>query len=223
VQADGKEDHQDDDSTGNAVSTITRGSSKIGWSALQIEWNESLYTDNQDAMSRMKNCILLDSGSTLSLFSNPELVKNIRTTGRTLALATNADVKHSNKEATVPGFGMVYYDEDAIANVFGLSYLKKNHRVTYDSNKEDAFLVHMNDKIIKFECSPDGLYEYKVSEDYQSNLQRDEEKEGTSNLVTTVTENKSGYTQRQFKPAKEARRLYHIVDTPTVENFKSLL
>jgi hypothetical protein len=34
VQADGKEDHQDDDSTGEAVSTITRGSSKIGWSAL---------------------------------------------------------------------------------------------------------------------------------------------------------------------------------------------
>jgi hypothetical protein len=30
VQADGKEDHQDDDSTDDAVSTITRGSSKIG-------------------------------------------------------------------------------------------------------------------------------------------------------------------------------------------------
>jgi hypothetical protein len=59
-------------------STITRGSSKIGWSALQIEWKESLYTDNRDAMSRMKNCILLDSDSTLSLFSNPELVENIR-------------------------------------------------------------------------------------------------------------------------------------------------
>jgi FMN phosphatase YigB (HAD superfamily) len=123
VQADDKEDHQDDYSTGDAVSTITRGSSKIGWSALKIEWKESLYTDNQDAMSRMKNCILLNSGSTLSLFSNPELVENIRTTGRTLALATNASVKHSNKEVTVPGFGTVYDDEDAIANIFGLSDL----------------------------------------------------------------------------------------------------
>jgi hypothetical protein len=111
------------------------------------------------------------AGSTLSLFSNSELVENIRTTGRTLALATNAGVKHSNKKATVPDFGTVYYDEDAIANIFGLSDLKKNHRVTYDSNKEDAFLVHMNDKMIKFECSPDGLYQYKVSKDYQSNLE----------------------------------------------------
>jgi hypothetical protein len=41
--------------------------------------------------------------------------------------------------------------------------------------------------------------------------------------LTTVTENKSGYTQRQFERAKEARRLYHIVGTPTLENFKSLL
>jgi hypothetical protein len=72
----------------------------------------------------------------------------------------------------------------------------------------------MKDKIIKFECSPNGLYQYKVSEDYQSNLQQDEEKEGTSNLVTTVTENKSEYRQRQFERAKEARRLYHIVGTP---------
>jgi hypothetical protein len=37
VQDNNKEDHQDDDSTGDAVSMITRGSSKIGWSALQIE------------------------------------------------------------------------------------------------------------------------------------------------------------------------------------------
>jgi hypothetical protein len=171
----------------------------------------------------MTNCILLDSGLTLSLFSNPELVKNIQVNGRILVLATNAGVKHSNKEATVPGFGKVYYDKDTIANIFGFSDLKKNHRITYDSNKEDAFLVHMNDKINKFECSPDGLYQYKVSKDYQNNLGRDEEQQGTSNLVSTVTENKQGYTQRQFARAKEARRLYHIVGTPTMENFKTLL
>jgi hypothetical protein len=54
----------------------------------------------------------------------------------------------------VPGFGKVYYDEDAIANIFGFSDLKKKHQITYDSDKEDAFLVHMDNKIIKFECSP---------------------------------------------------------------------
>jgi hypothetical protein len=47
-------------------------------------------------------------------------------------------------------------DEDAMTNIFGFSDLKKKHRITYDSNKEDAFLVHMDNKVIKFECSPTG-------------------------------------------------------------------
>jgi hypothetical protein len=38
-----------------------------------------------------------------------------------------------------------------------------------------------------------------------------------------VAENRKGYTLRQFKCAKEARKLYHIVGTPTMNNFKSLL
>jgi hypothetical protein len=38
-----------------------------------------------------------------------------------------------------------------------------------------------------------------------------------------VAENRKGYTLRQFKRAKEARKLYHIVGTPTMNNFKSLL
>ena len=206
---------------------ITSGgpSKKVGWSGLLIEQKESLYNDDRGAKDRLKNCITLDNGSTLSLFSNPELVQDIRTSSKTLSLATNAGIKQSNREANVPGFGKVYYDEDAIANIFGFSDLKKKHRITYDSEKEDAFLVHMDNEIIKFECSPDGLYQYQVTKDYQQSLQKkdQQEHEGTSNLVSTVAENRKGYTLRQFERAKEARRLYHIVGTPTVENFKSLL
>ncbi len=42
-------------------------------------------------------------------------------------------------------------------------------------------------------------------------------------MITTVKENKMGYTQRQFENAKRARRLYHIVGCPTIENFKHIL
>ncbi len=51
--------------------------------------------------------------------------------------------------------------------------------------------------------------------------EQQEKKDG--NLVSTVAKNRQGYTLRQFERAKEARRLYHIVGTPTVDNFKSLL
>jgi hypothetical protein len=53
---------------------------------------------------------------------------------------------------------MVWYDEAAIANIFGLSDLKKKHRITFDSEKEDAFIVHMDDGNMKFQCNPKGLY-----------------------------------------------------------------
>jgi hypothetical protein len=54
-------------------------------------------------------------------------------------------------------------------------------------------------------------------------LKEDREEDGTSNLISTVAENRQGYMLRQFEHVKEARRLYNIVGTPTVENFKSLL
>jgi hypothetical protein len=38
-----------------------------------------------------------------------------------------------------------------------------------------------------------------------------------------VAKNRKGYMLRQFERAKEARELYHIVGTPAMNNFKSLL
>jgi hypothetical protein len=181
---------------------------------------QSLYNNVRDAKHKLKNCITLDNGSTLSLFSNPDLVQDIQTSSKTLLLAINAGVKESNRKANVPGFGKVYYDEDAIANIFGFSDLKKKHQITYDSDKEDAFLVHMGNKIIKFECSPDRLYQYSVSSGYQQGLKEDQKEDGASNLISTVAENRKG---RQFERAKEARKLYHVVSTPTMNNFKPLL
>jgi hypothetical protein len=54
-------------------------------------------------------------------------------------------------------------------------------------------------------------------------LKEDRNEDGSSNLISTVAENRHGYTLRQFERAKEARRLDHIVGTPTVNNFKPLL
>ena len=42
-------------------------------------------------------------------------------------------------------------------------------------------------------------------------------------LVETVEENKRGFTQRQFENAKKARRLYHIMGCPSIQNMKHLL
>jgi hypothetical protein len=109
------------------------------------------------------------------------MVTNIRESKTTLELGTNADTRTTKKIAGVPGYSTVWFDKTAIANIFGLSELKKKHRVAYDSEKEDAFIVQMNNDTLKFECNPKGLYTYKVSNEYLKKQ---------SHLINTVKEHR---------------------------------
>jgi hypothetical protein len=90
-------------------------------------------------------------------------------------------------------------------------------RITYeDSDQEDAFLVHSNSGIIKFERTPDGLYVYKPTANFKNQVAELKKTKimplhgnggrQVSNIITTVQENAKGYTQRQFENAKRARR-----------------
>jgi hypothetical protein len=112
------------------------------------------------------NSILLDIGSMLSMFGNLNMVTNIREPKTTLELTTNAGTQTTKQIADVPGFGMVWYNKTSIANIFGLSDLKKKFRVTFDSEKDDAFTVHMDSGTLQFKCNPEGLYTYEVSDEY---------------------------------------------------------
>ena len=95
----------------------------------------------------------------------------------------------------------------------------KKHQITYDSEKEDAFLVHMPNKIVKFTRNNEGLYQFKVPKEYRSGLKKHQ----VSHIMDTVEENKSGFSQRQLERAKMARKLYHVIGSPTVEAFKAIL
>ena len=67
--------------------------------------------------------VLLDSGSTISIFKDKHLVENIRTAKNKLMLYTNAGKKIISKEADIPGYGSVFFDEKAITNLFALKDL----------------------------------------------------------------------------------------------------
>ena len=72
---------------------------KTGWSGMQV----CLMDKKKDISSKMKDDIILDNGSTLSIFANPELVEGIRKSTSTLEMATNAGTRLTNQEANVPG------------------------------------------------------------------------------------------------------------------------
>ena len=204
---------QDEDS-----SPKTDDDKRTEWSGLQI----NLMNKKRKATEHMKDWIILDNGSTMSLFANPDLVEKIRESKNTLELHTNTGCKRNKTEADVPGFGTVWFDPDAIANIFGFADLVDKHRITYDSAKEDAFLIHMPQKIVKFKRSPERLYFHQAPKKYKTTLVKPMDTK-ISHMVTTVSENMKGYTLRQREHAKAVRKLYHNVGTPTIESFKALL
>ena len=47
---------------------------------------------------------------------------------------------------------------EMIKNVLSLNEMTKKYRVTLDSGDENAYKVHIGDKIVKFPANYDGLY-----------------------------------------------------------------
>ena len=118
---------------------------------------------------------------------------------------TNTGTKLNKQVADVPNFGQVWYADWAIANIFGFHDLKQKFHITYDSDIEDAFHIHMPDSIVKFQARPNGLYTFKPSERYLKHIQtlNDKPQMIESNfLMFTVAENCLPFTTHQFERVK---------------------
>jgi hypothetical protein len=155
-----------------------------GWAAFTL-WHEGpddvyhqvqLKQQSQEASkwsSLLHDKIVLDTGSTISgTIMNPDFVTNIMSASKPITMSTNAGSKRLTMCGEVPGFGPVYYDDTQMANIFGFSFLADKHRITYDSRKEDAFLVHLGTRVIKFRRTTEGLYVYKPDQKFLDNVAR---------------------------------------------------
>ena len=108
---------------------------------------------------------------------------------------------------------------------------KKTHRITYDSDKKYAFLVHKKPGITKFKANLEGLYAFKPPTSYLKEVSENKNMSPSSNvngmelshMISTVKYNIMGYTQRQFERDKQSRRLYNIIENPAVDNYNYIL
>ena len=107
-----------------------------------------------------------------------------------------------------------------MTNIFSFAELADQCHITYNNKVDDAFHVEMSRKKVCFPRSSEGLYFYKMNNKYKELVKT--KNNGTS-LVTTVKENLEGFSENQIERATEAKRLYHKVGAPTVENFKYLI
>lgn len=144
---------QTDSVSGAGAGTATQqqpGEQLSKWSKLNNQVHFQAANFVQGA-ANMKDIILLDNQSTVSIFSNKNLVNNIRpSTMGTLLLHTNGGVLKANMEATVPDFGCVWYNDEAITNIFSLAEMVKKYRVVYDTAKGLSFHVHLLNGMVTF-------------------------------------------------------------------------
>lgn len=98
------------------------------------------------------NSILIDTGSTCSVFKNDKMLMNIRKSPKTLRAFTNGGHQDSTQVADLPGFFQVWYNRNSMVNILTWADVRKHFRITADTAEENAIHVHVDDgKIIKFE------------------------------------------------------------------------
>lgn len=162
--------------------------------------------------------ILLDSGSTISIFRNKHLLKNIRAiapNAQPLRLNTNGGVLTANHIGDLPGFGVVWYCPHSLANILSLSQVKKVCRVRMDSSNETAFLVTKHDgKVVKFDEDDTGLH-------YLNTKNKNELEDYC--FVLTVQGQKEKFTRRELLQAERAERVYRLIGRPPHKQFLKII
>ena len=153
---------------------------------------------------------------------------------KTLNLATNAGVIKTTEVATVPQYGEVWYNPEAI-NIFSLAKMAEQHKVVYDSEQEDAFIVHIGDRQVKFKRTKNNLYVFvpSIYKDHPNGIidnKTASSKPKTSFMQTnyqlylsTIQENMKMCTPREVLQAKKARGLYQTLGTPSTHDFKAIV
>ena len=154
--------------------------------------------------------ILLDNQATVDVFGNAALLNDIHDIS-TICGITGVQV--ITQQGNLPGHGLVWYHPHVLVNILSMAKLKQQYHITYDSGKENAFIVREhNTAHIKyiFKESHDGLYYHDLN-----NIQQV--------CITTVTENKQKYSQSDIKKADGVRALQKIIGHPTARQLSYLL
>ena len=159
--------------------------------------------------------ILLDNQSTVDVFTNRRLLKNIRRARKHMFIHCTAGVAKTNLVGDLPGYGTVWYHPDGIANILSLSRVKEKYRVTFDSDINNQFVVHRPDGTQRiFQQSSRGLYFLDTSLTPQPI-------NGTSGtvLVTTVADNANNFSNADYSQAVLARKIQKMIGRPTTRAF----
>jgi hypothetical protein len=171
------------------------------------------------------NFLLLNSQSTVNLFSNPQLVENVRQAATPINVHCN---KGSMPTTTVADFGSneVYLNPDKIANVLSCFHLGQKHHITYDSkDRGGIFKVHTFDSLLEFKPTNKGLHVLDLHGNPKAAhvLVTSSQPTDEHLHVNTVHSNYKGFTKKQIQRVCKAHCLMQMVAIPSERAFQSMV
>ena len=160
-----------------------------------------------------KEWILLDNQSTIDVFTNGTLLRNIRQGHHTMKIHSTGGVCHTDLVGDLPGYGTVWYHPNGIANILSLARLrKKGYRITYSSEEGNVFNVIKKDGSVRiFRQSDEGLYFLNTTDKHDIVL------------INTVSDNQYKYSNKSYSQAVLARKLQKVIGRPNTRDFIRIL
>mmetsp|Transcript_1688 Transcript_1688/g.3611 ORF Transcript_1688/g.3611 Transcript_1688/m.3611 type:complete len:966 (+) Transcript_1688:108-3005(+) len=156
--------------------------------------------------------LLLNSESTCNVFNDKSLIDNLQKASRPAIIHSNGGSNKAIMKGTFASIPDVWYDPHSLANILLLGKLSQTHRVTFDTEKGNKFIVHTGNQELEFKMSPKGLYYHDMAEgkDYHA-------------LVNTVKGNLQGFTTREIKQAKKAKEAVAKLGFPSLVDPKAMV
>ena len=172
-----------------------------------------VFSSSHSQASVPKGWILLDNQSTVDVIHDRRLLQNIHTSDSPINIQSHAGKRQLTKKGLLPGYGLVWFDEQCPANILSLNNATTRFQVKYNSDDGNQFTLHDRSSgrlKHRFHRSPDGLY-YMDSGSLQGSF------------LTTVSENEAGYSPDDVARAKAARSLLAKIGRPSTREYIKIL